>query len=138
MEQKSNELQKPASQKSDVGFYIIIVAGGSGTRMNSDIPKQFIELKGKPVFNAHHTKIVKMLFSNINIILVLSPAYNELWKTLCQKHHFNISHQLTAGGRNAFSFGKNTDYSWFLKMSCGRNTRCRTTTGKQANDFKSI
>jgi len=27
----------------------IIIAGGSGSRMNSDIPKQFIEIKGKPI-----------------------------------------------------------------------------------------
>ncbi|MFA6834086.1 MAG: 2-C-methyl-D-erythritol 4-phosphate cytidylyltransferase, partial [Bacteroidaceae bacterium] len=29
--------------------YAVIVAGGKGTRMKSLVPKQFIELKGKPI-----------------------------------------------------------------------------------------
>ncbi|MCC6601204.1 MAG: 2-C-methyl-D-erythritol 4-phosphate cytidylyltransferase, partial [Crocinitomicaceae bacterium] len=29
--------------------YVIIVAGGSGLRMKSALPKQFIDLKGKPL-----------------------------------------------------------------------------------------
>ena len=30
-------------------YNIIIVAGGTGSRMQSTIPKQFIEIKGKPI-----------------------------------------------------------------------------------------
>ena len=30
-------------------IYVIITAGGSGSRMGSAIPKQFLELEGKPI-----------------------------------------------------------------------------------------
>lgn len=29
--------------------YVILLAGGSGKRMQAEIPKQFIEVKGKPI-----------------------------------------------------------------------------------------
>ncbi|NVJ47031.1 MAG: 2-C-methyl-D-erythritol 4-phosphate cytidylyltransferase, partial [Cytophagia bacterium] len=47
--------------------YAIIVAGGSGTRMKSDLPKQFIELLGKPILM--HS-IEAFHFDDIKIILV--------------------------------------------------------------------
>ena len=31
--------------------YVILLAGGSGKRMQSEIPKQFIELKFKPIID---------------------------------------------------------------------------------------
>ena len=86
--------------------YVIIVAGGNGTRMNSDVPKQFIELQGKPILMHTLQKFADSI-PDINIVLVLSAAYNELWEMLCQKHKFNNHYRLTEGGATRFHSVKN-------------------------------
>ena len=86
--------------------YIIIVAGGTGSRINSDIPKQFLELKGKPIVMCTIEKFVATI-PEINIVLVLSPAYIELWKALCLKYNFTISCTITVGGETRFHSVKN-------------------------------
>jgi 2-C-methyl-D-erythritol 4-phosphate cytidylyltransferase len=86
--------------------YIIIVAGGTGTRINSTVPKQFIELHGKPILMHTIEKFAKAI-PEINIVLVLSSAFSELWNTLCTKHNFTISYTLTDGGETRFHSVKN-------------------------------
>lgn len=86
--------------------YIVIVAGGSGTRMNSSIPKQFIELAGKPIL-MHTIEKFAAAIPDIRIVLVLSPAYKSEWETLCQKYNFKTPHQLTDGGETRFHSVKN-------------------------------
>ena len=83
------------------GAYIIIVAGGSGTRMNNAVPKQFLELLGKPILMHTIEKFIAAI-SEINIIVVLSLQYVEQWKILCKKHNFTISYQLAEGGSTRF------------------------------------
>jgi len=86
--------------------YAIIVGGGSGTRMQSAVPKQFLLLCGRPVLmytiEAFNTSAVKP-----EIILVLPAAYHAYWKQLCDEHQFNIPHQLIAGGETRFHSVKN-------------------------------
>jgi 2-C-methyl-D-erythritol 4-phosphate cytidylyltransferase len=86
--------------------YIIIVAGGSGTRMNSVVPKQFIELQGTPILMYTLNKFSNT-FSNINIILVIAPNYVTMWEELCKKHHFSLPHQQCLGGNTRFQSVKN-------------------------------
>ena len=50
-------------------IYVIITAGGSGSRMGSAIPKQFLELEGKPILQ--HTLELFLSIPQINILLVL-------------------------------------------------------------------
>ena len=84
----------------------IIVAGGKGERMNADIPKQFLEIKGKPILI--HTLETFMNFdASLQLILVLPAAQFEFWKTLCKKHALNIPHQIVAGGQTRFQSVKN-------------------------------
>jgi len=84
----------------------IIVAGGKGERMNADIPKQFLEIKGKPILI--HTLEAFMNFdASLQLILVLPAAQFELWETLCKKHALNIPHQIVAGGQTRFQSVKN-------------------------------
>ena len=52
--------------------YAIIVAGGSGTRMGADIPKQFIKLGGKPLLQHTIEKSLSLSFP-VGIIVVVSP-----------------------------------------------------------------
>lgn len=81
--------------------YAIIVAGGSGSRMNSDLPKQFMLLDGKPV--AMHTlERFANTQSKPQLILILHPDMILIWKDLCNKHRFNIPHTVIAGGKTRF------------------------------------
>ena len=50
--------------------YAIIVAGGSGSRMNNIVPKQFLLLKGKPVLYYTIDAFLKA-YDDIKVILVL-------------------------------------------------------------------
>lgn len=86
--------------------YAIIVAGGSGERMQSEIPKQFLLLNGLPVLM--RTLVAFYNFENqIQIILVLPEKHMEYWKTLCNEFNFRIEHMLVAGGKTRFQSVKN-------------------------------
>lgn len=82
----------------------IIVAGGSGTRMGTDLPKQFILLANKPVMM--HT-LEKFHQSSCELIVVLNVDYHDHWKSLCKQFSFDIPHTLVKGGRNRFESVKN-------------------------------
>ena len=85
---------------------VIIVAGGLGTRMNAEIPKQFLEILGKPI--VMHTIEKFYLFDNsIHIILVLPKQHVLLWNKLIEQYHFNIPIQLVNGGKTRFDSVKN-------------------------------
>ena len=81
--------------------YVIIVAGGAGERMQSEIPKQFLLLNGLPVLM--RTLVAFYNFENqIQIVLVLPDKHVEYWKNLCKEFNFQINHLLVAGGKTRF------------------------------------
>jgi 2-C-methyl-D-erythritol 4-phosphate cytidylyltransferase len=81
--------------------YVIIVAGGSGTRMGAEIPKQFIEINGKPILM--HTMETFFNYNELlNIVLVLPAQQHLYWKGLCEKHNFTIAHKIANGGYARF------------------------------------
>jgi len=84
----------------------IIVAGGKGARMQSEIPKQFINICGKPVL-MHTLEVFHRYDSSIQLILVLPIDQFEYWKSLCEKYFFNLKHLVVAGGKNRFLSVKN-------------------------------
>ena len=79
----------------------IIVAGGKGMRMQSDIPKQFIELQGKPIL-MYTLEAFYRYDTSIQLILVLPSIQITLWKELCKKHAFNLPHQIVSGGQTRY------------------------------------
>lgn len=81
--------------------YVIIVAGGKGLRMGSDIPKQFLPVGGKPVLMRTIERFHEYAEA-LTIILVLPKAQQEYWKTLCQKHDFTVEYLLADGGETRF------------------------------------
>ena len=81
--------------------YIIIVAGGKGLRMGTDIPKQFLPIGGKPVLMRTLERF-REYSADLQIILVLPKAQQDYWKKLCQKHNFTVEYQLTDGGETRF------------------------------------
>ena len=81
--------------------YIIIVAGGKGLRMGSDIPKQFLPIGGKPVLMRTLERF-RAYSSALQIILVLPEAQQDYWRQLCEEYHFNIEHKIANGGQTRF------------------------------------
>lgn len=84
----------------------IIVAGGSGMRMNSAVPKQFLPLGGKPLL-WHTIKAFTDTIPQIRIIVVLPEAHIDEGKKLLQQvmSYSNIS--WIAGGPTRFHSVKN-------------------------------
>lgn len=87
-------------------YIAIIVAGGKGSRMNNAVPKQFLELQGKPVL-MHTLEAFANCALKPEIILVLNIHQHEFWEELCRKHGFIIAHQLVKGGAERFDSVKN-------------------------------
>lgn len=81
--------------------FVIIVAGGKGLRMGSDIPKQFLPIGGKPVLMRTLERF-REYSPTLQIILVLPKAQQAYWKELCQKHNFTVAYQLADGGETRF------------------------------------
>lgn len=84
----------------------LIVAGGKGLRMGSELPKQFLPIGGKPVLmrtlEAFHRFDEKM-----QIILVLPREQQDFWRELCEEHGFDIKHLIADGGETRFHSVKN-------------------------------
>lgn len=85
---------------------VVIVAGGSGKRMQTNIPKQFLLLNNKPVLMHTIEKFYK--FNNdIEIVLVLPENQIDYWALLCKDYKFNINHSIALGGKERFHSVKN-------------------------------
>lgn len=87
-------------------LYIIITAGGMGTRMGNDIAKQFITIKNKPIL-LRTIELFKNFREDINIILVLPTSYKEYWKEYCLKNNLWFRHTIVTGGITRFHSVKN-------------------------------
>ena len=69
--------------------YVIIVAGGKGLRMGSDIPKQFLPIGGKPVLMRTLERF-REYFPTLQIILVLPKTQQDYWRQLCKEYNFPL------------------------------------------------
>ena len=81
--------------------YAIIVAGGKGLRMGSDIPKQFLPIGGKPVLMRTLERF-RAYSEALQIILVLPEAQQDYWQKLCQQYDFQVDYQIANGGQTRF------------------------------------
>ena len=81
--------------------FVIIVAGGKGLRMGTDIPKQFLPIGGKPVLMRTLERF-REYSPTLQIILVLPKAQQNYWRQLCQEYHFKVDYQLADGGETRF------------------------------------
>ena len=85
---------------------IIITAGGTGTRFRSDLPKQFVLLKGKPILMNTVQRFYDVN-NEFKFILTLPSEHTELWKQKCDEFNFDIAHQIVKGGSTRFHSVKN-------------------------------
>ena len=107
----------------------IVVAAGSGSRMGTALPKQFLSIGGEPIamrtlrrlsegverYLTDCSQNVDGIVENpLNVdnsvhklVLVLPESYIPLWRELCRKHGFDLPHMVVAGGDTRFQSVKN-------------------------------
>lgn len=90
----------------DKSFYGIFVAGGSGTRMGGDIPKQFRSLGGEPVLQRTIEAFV-CAEPEIKIVTVLPRRHFSTWKNICDTSSFQHAQTLVQGGLTRFMSVRN-------------------------------
>lgn len=95
--------------------YVIIVAGGSGTRMGHSVPKQFMRLAGRPLLM--HT-IEKFYRSNTKPTILVALPLNQqsIWRNLCANEGFDIPHHICDGGETRFQTVKNS-LRWISQLN---------------------
>ena len=86
--------------------YALIVAGGKGTRIKSKLPKQFLEILGKPIL-LHTLEAFYRYSDTIQIILVLPEDDFSIWKDIAHKFQFTKPLILVKGGETRFQSVKN-------------------------------
>ena len=86
--------------------YAIIVAGGSGSRMGGDLPKQFMLLKDKPVLY-YSLKVFLDAYPDLQIILVLPLDYTNMGQEIIDAYFDKNRIRIAAGGNTRFQSVKN-------------------------------
>lgn len=84
----------------------LIVAGGKGLRMGSDLPKQFLPVGGKPVL-MRTLEAFYQFDAAMHLILVLPKEQQAYWRQLCSDYQFVINHRIVDGGETRFHSVKN-------------------------------
>ncbi|RNI28876.1 2-C-methyl-D-erythritol 4-phosphate cytidylyltransferase [Rufibacter latericius] len=90
----------------DLKKYAIVVAGGSGSRMQASRPKQFLLIGGEPVL-MHTLRRFHAFDPTMPLVVVLPEAEISAWQGLCEEHQFPIEHRVVAGGNSRFQSVKN-------------------------------
>ena len=86
---------------------VVLVAGGSGMRMGSVLPKQFMLLQGKPVF-IHAIEAFIKAYPAISVILVLPDSYIEHAKQCLNDFEITSGNvKIVPGGKTRFDSVKN-------------------------------
>ena len=86
--------------------YLVVTAGGSGTRMGSALPKQFLELGGRAVLQRTIERFLEAC-PEIKVITVLPEGHIAWWRRYCRERGFNCPQRLVHGGFTRFHSVKN-------------------------------
>lgn len=86
--------------------YLVVPAGGSGSRMGGAVPKQFLELDGRPILRLTLERFLEAV-PEVNIITVLPQVHIAYWREYCQKAAFRCPQRLVQGGFTRFHSVKN-------------------------------
>jgi len=86
--------------------YVIISAGGTGTRMGSAVPKQFLELGGIPILR-RTIEVFLQAVPGIQVVTVLPEAHVTYWRQYCLQAGFVCPQRLVKGGFTRFHSVKN-------------------------------
>lgn len=86
--------------------YVIVTAGGTGTRMGASVPKQFLELDGKPILRRTLERIREAV-PDVHILTVLPQEHVTFWRHYCLQSSFTCPQRLVVGGFTRFHSVKN-------------------------------
>jgi len=86
--------------------YVIFTAGGSGSRMKSAEPKQFLLLDGLPVLMRSILAFVKAC-PELNVVTVLPASHIGRWEDLCIQYSLDVPQIIVKGGITRFHSVKN-------------------------------
>ncbi|HTA61646.1 MAG TPA: 2-C-methyl-D-erythritol 4-phosphate cytidylyltransferase, partial [Bacteroidia bacterium] len=86
-------------------YAVVIVAGGTGSRMNNELPKQLIEINNKPVI-VYSIEKFQHFNKDVQVIISLHKDYFELFEKI--KSRFNLKNiQVVEGGATRYQSVKN-------------------------------
>ena len=85
--------------------YLILMAAGSGTRMNKNTPKQFIEVSGIPIIVYTYKQFKNI--TNLKTIIVLPENKFEYWKNYISNILKEENVKYVKGGNKRFISVKN-------------------------------
>jgi 2-C-methyl-D-erythritol 4-phosphate cytidylyltransferase / 2-C-methyl-D-erythritol 2,4-cyclodiphosphate synthase len=77
----------------------VIAAGGTGTRMNAGVPKQFLEIAGKPIL-LHTVARLASLEEVTQIIIALPADHIPVANAILSRQSFTVPVQCVPGGQN--------------------------------------
>ena len=81
--------------------YVIIPAGGIGSRMGGDIPKQMLELCGVPVLRRTLDLFLDLPFE-VHVIISINMTVKSMWVDYCRKEGLMLRYVLVSGGMTRF------------------------------------
>ncbi len=87
-------------------IYIILVAGGKGLRLESETPKQFHLVDGRPLV-MHTFDAFSAFYGKAEFLLVLPELEIGRWRHLCADYDFSVAHQIVEGGPTRYHSVKN-------------------------------
>ncbi len=93
-------------KKTGLKKYAVIVAGGTGTRMQSAIPKQFLLINQKPILYYTITTFLKA-YKDLQIILVLPEEHVAAGQEIIDAYFDYSRIEITIGGRTRFHSTQN-------------------------------
>ncbi len=85
--------------------FVVLLAGGKGTRMNKELPKQFLHLSDKPVI-CYSVESFLNYNPKIYFVFVVLPEYKHYLEELLRKFFPDLIYSIVLGGRTR------TESSW--------------------------
>ena len=86
--------------------YLMLMAGGSGTRMGSAMPKQFLAISGKAILHLTLEKFCSVV-PDIKVIVVLPETHIHLWRQYCLERNVAVPQTIVKGGISRFHSVRN-------------------------------
>ena len=81
--------------------YVIIPAGGTGSRMGAQVPKQMLDLDGVPVLRRTLELFVRQPFE-VHVIIAINQSIRSMWVDYCRRENLLFKYVLVSGGMTRF------------------------------------
>ena len=85
---------------------LVLVAGGSGSRMGGPVPKQYLPLQGKPVI-IHTLEKFYQYDPQIKIVVVVAKKHRKLWDQISASYEIARGCEVVTGGENRYDSVRN-------------------------------